>query len=1358
MLDLDLDLEADLGVDTVKQAETFAAVREAFGIPQQENLRLRDYPTLASVIGFVRTMRPDLAAAPVAAPASVTAVAAPAPVPATPAGDPVAGQVLNIVADKTGYPSDMLDLDLDLEADLGVDTVKQAETFAAVREAFGIPQQENLQLRDYPTLGSVIGFVRTMRPDLAAAPAPVPAAAIAAPVPATSAADPVASQVLNIVADKTGYPSDMLDLDLDLEADLGVDTVKQAETFAAVREAFGIPQQENLQLRDYPTLGSVIGFVRTMRPDLAAAPIPAPPPAATHHAAPAAVAGSAPSFPTATAPAPAPAPAAAPNGDPVASQVLNIVADKTGYPSDMLDLDLDLEADLGVDTVKQAETFAAVRAAFGIPQQENLQLRDYPTLGHVIGFVRTMRPDLGAPTAAPVAATPAAAPAIAPDGDPVASQVLVIVADKTGYPSDMLDLDLDLEADLGVDTVKQAETFAAVRAAFSIPQQENLQLRDYPTLGHVIGFVHTMRPDLAGGAATPAAPAAAPATPAAAPATPAVASSLEAADAIPRRVPVPALRPAIDLCKPTAVNLGTGSRVVVMMDKGGVGKSLVSRLEKRGVQVLGINEALPAEELEAQIKGWLAEGLIEGVYWLPALDSEPAIEEMDLATFRELNRVRVKLLYTTMRTLYEAVSTPHNFLVVATRNGGLHGYGPEGAGSPLGGSVSGFAKAYKREHLDVLVKAVDFEGGRKTAEPADLLIAETIADPGIVEVGYHDGLRYTVTLEEQPAADGRPGMELNKETVFVVTGAAGGITSAIVGDLAQASGGIFYLLDLAEMPAPGDQKVALFRSDKEALKRALFEELKAAGEKATPVVIDRQVMAIERKDAALRAVEAVEQAGGTAFYHSLNLLDGAAVTAVVNDIRERYGRIDVLLHAGGLEISRTLPDKEPREFDLVFDVKSDGFFSLLRAAQGMPIAATVSFSSVAGRFGNSGQADYSAANDLLCKITSSLRNWRPETRGIVIDWTAWGGIGMATRGSIPRIMEMAGIDMLPPEAGIPTIRRELTYGGTRGELVVGQRLGILVQEFDETGGLDVEKACAKAKESGLPMIGKITAAKLYGGLEVETTFDPNEQPFLYDHQFEGLPLLPGVMGTEAFAELAVLLVGSGDSGSFKVARLSEQFQSPFKFYRHQPRTLYLSARIEPLAGGDLLAHTRLRSITQPPRPELPPNVATHFVGEVQLTRGELTAPKIEFHPPENASLSITRERIYKIYFHGPAYQVIDCAGVEGNTVIARMTADLPPNIAIEGAQELVAPRLIELCFQTAGIWEMQVKRTMALPQGIESATIYRRPAESTGTLFALVTAVDDGVSFDAQVVDAEGLVYADIKGYRTVQLPGDVNL
>ena len=86
--------------------------------------------------------------------------------------------------------------------------------------------------------------------------------------------------------------------------------------------------------------------------------------------------------------------------------MLEVVADKTGYPSDMLDLELDLEADLGIDTVKQAEVFASIRETFDIPRDDTIKLRDYPTLNHVIGFVRDR-----ANLPAPVQAAPAAAPA-----------------------------------------------------------------------------------------------------------------------------------------------------------------------------------------------------------------------------------------------------------------------------------------------------------------------------------------------------------------------------------------------------------------------------------------------------------------------------------------------------------------------------------------------------------------------------------------------------------------------------------------------------------------------------------------------------------------------------------------------------------------------------------------------------------------------------------------------------------------------------------------------------------------------------------------------------------------------------------
>src|SRR5208337_764422 len=164
--------------------------------------------------------------------------------------------------------------------------------------------------------------------------------------------------------------------------------------------------------------------------------------------------------------------------------------------------------------------------------------------------------------------------------------------------------------------------------------------------------------------------------------------------------------------------------------------------------------------------------------------------------------------------------------------------------APLGGAVVGFTKAYKRERLEALVKTVDFEAERKPSEIADILIAETLRDPGAVEIGYKNRLRWTVGLQEQPATDGKPGLTLASNTVFLVTGAAGSIVSAITADLATASGGTFYLLDLVPEPDPENPDLKRFASslasDHDGLKRDLFARIQARGERATPALVEKE--------------------------------------------------------------------------------------------------------------------------------------------------------------------------------------------------------------------------------------------------------------------------------------------------------------------------------------------------------------------------------------------------------------------------------------------------------------------------------------------------------------------------------------
>ena len=655
----------------------------------------------------------------------------------------------------------------------------------------------------------------------------------------------------------------------------------------------------------------------------------------------------------------------------------------------------------------------------------------------------------------------------------------------------------------------------------------------------------------------------------------------------------------------------------------------------------------------------------------------------------------------------------------------------------------GFTKALARERPDALVKAIDVEPSRKTAALADILMAETAADPAAVEVGYADGHRWGVGLHEEPARRD-PARTLAADSVFVVTGAAGSIVAAIVADLAAAAPGTFHLLDLAPEPDPGDPDLERLGTDRDGLKRDLAERIAARGERATPVARG----AGAEPPRAVRCGSAGDRRGaGGRRYRVLapgrpDRCRGPWPT-VIDAVRAEHDRVDVLVHGAGLEVSHHLPDKPQAEFDLVFDVKVDGWFHLLHALGDTELGAAVVFSSIAGRFGNAGQTDYSAANDLLCKSISGFRSTRPGTRGVAIDWTAWRDIGMASRGSIPTMMAAAGIDMLPPVEGVPVVRRELEAAGAGGEVLVAGVLGVLVEERQRNrrrrlrGGRQPDGAVG-------PMVGSVAGWSLADGLLTTTRLDPAAHGFLRDHRIDDTAVLPGVMGIEAFAEVAALMVPDLVVAAIEAV----DFLAPVKFYRDEPRVVELSAR--PRLDGDtlvvdcaLVARRTLASGEE--------QATVHFTGRALLA--------LEPAPRETAAVArgpdgavVGPDAIYGIYFHGPAYRVLDAVWRDDERAVGRLAPNLPANHEPADQPTRTAPRLVELCFQTAGVLELGTTGCMALPTHVDR--VESSPgAVDTGPCWAVVTPRPDDPKIDAVVIDDTGTVLVRVEGYQKVELP-----
>jgi hypothetical protein len=337
------------------------------------------------------------------------------------------------------------------------------------------------------------------------------------------------------------------------------------------------------------------------------------------------------------------------------------------------------------------------------------------------------------------------------------------------------------------------------------------------------------------------------------------------------------------------------------------------------------------------------------------------------------------------------------------------------------------------------------------------------------------------------------------------------------------------------------------------------------------------------------------------------------------------------------------------------------------------------------------------------------------------------------------------------------VRRELARGSA-GEVVIAGALGILESEWHPAGGVDPVGGAARPADSrSHPLFGAgLTAARLDGTVLAEVPLDPAALPFLHDHALDGVPLLPGVMGIEAFAELACRL-----APGWHVAAVEDvRFLRPLKFYRRQPQTLRLAARLTPGAAGEVIAACRLCSERPAARAGLPAQAHEHFTARVRLARAPSTppapAPLSAWAPP--TALPITPDTIYRVFFHGPAYQVLAGAAVEAHRAIGRLNPALPPDAPAGTAAWVMAPRLLELCFQTAALWSLATHGTLALPQQVEAVQVWA-PAPPAGTeLWAVVETPDDGVSFDARVVDGAGRVYAALRRYQGVVLPGTARL
>jgi acyl transferase domain-containing protein/NAD(P)H-dependent flavin oxidoreductase YrpB (nitropropane dioxygenase family) len=575
---------------------------------------------------------------------------------------------------------------------------------------------------------------------------------------------------------------------------------------------------------------------------------------------------------------------------------------------------------------------------------------------------------------APAAPARAPAPAPSPPAQGIEPTLIAIVSERTGYPKEMLGLDLDLEADLSIDSIKRIEILGVLGEQLGLglagakdrdAMIEELAMRK--TLRGILEWLESKRP----AAGPPKAEAPAAPSPSAVP--PAISRYRLSVERAPAAVP-----------NGLVVR---GRSFAITPDDRGLAAALASLLESKGASPRFLT---PGE----------AAGKVDGLIHLSALAAEPASDP-------------VKRLFELSR---EAVLGGATWLVGATGLGGRFGRRMHVNGHLPRAGVAGLLKSVAKEWPAVRVCAVDLDPHEEPARLAEQIYAELLAAEPRVEVGYVDGERHVLSTVAEEGAERAP-VDLGPDSVVLVTGGARGITAHVAIALAQRYRCRLELV--GRSPLPDEEPAELAgAADAPALRRLL-----AARGLGEPAAIESACARILRARDIRATLAAIRDAGALATYHTVDVRDEQAFGALIDRLYAERGSIDGVIHGAGVIEDKLLRDKTRESFERVFDTKVVGAVTLYRKLR-PDVRFVAFFSSISGAFGNRGQVDYAAANDALDKLAWALHG-RISGRVVSINWGPWAGAGMISP-ELQREYARRGIALISPEAGVDLFVNELS--------------------------------------------------------------------------------------------------------------------------------------------------------------------------------------------------------------------------------------------------------------------------------------------------------------------------------------------
>jgi acyl transferase domain-containing protein/NAD(P)-dependent dehydrogenase (short-subunit alcohol dehydrogenase family) len=876
------------------------------------------------------------------------------------------------------------------------------------------------------------------------------------------------------------------------------------------------------------------------------------------------------------------------------------------------------------------------------------------------------------------AANGAAANGAAPFGRAALTDHLIaLVEDRTGYPRDMLGMDQNLEADLGIDSIKRVEIVGALLKWLPSEVQSKTAdlgeaLNGQKTLNGILDLLWSKISTDSGGPERPFDRAGADAR-------------AEAACARPPRFVVKAH--AEDLPQPAPTRLPPGTYVITD-DGAGVAAALAALVRTAG----GRATIVPAgrDFCAALDAVAAADDDIVGFLHLAPFGTAP-IAHADAGAWRAAVEVNELAAHQFLRRA-RSLQTNGRVLLISGLGGAFGRAASGDGGLRIAGGGPALAKTVHEEWPGVLAKAIDLPRDRPAPELAGLIFAELGVGGSRIEVGYPNGKRTIFRTEAAEIDTTSPPREaLPDGAVVLVTGGARGITAEVLRPLARA-GITLVLAGRSPLPRNEEPALAQLKSEKD-LRAHLIARARADGRSLRPRDIEQELQAILRSREVAANIAALRAAGAEVAYRIVDVRNAEESAALVGEIYARYGRLDGIIHGAGLIEDRMIVDKDADSWLRVVETKALSAFAIAEAVKPEGLRFFILFGSVAGRYGNSGQADYGVANELLNRLAWQLRaRWPQSVKVAVLNWGPWRatahGAGMVTA-EARRKFEEKGVRLIEPAGGAHACRDEIFHGPAADvEIVVGE------------GPWETHEAARAAAEAREParqpeplqqfplLIGAEVGAGPRGGRSIVRTLSLAADLYLDQHRIDGVPVLPAAVAAEMAAEAAAS-VWPG----WEVAEISEiRMLHGFRLDGDRPRALELTVLgSEHGDANGFRAKVELRS---------PGDGRTHYRASLLLSDA---LPREPFAGSDfNPGPSLSAADAYRtLLFHGPCFQsLVALSGLDERGAVAQVAASTPAEFiagAGSAARWLFDPALIDAAAQLAWVWSCQQRGVAALP-------------------------------------------------------------